>query len=307
MVSGSPASLEEGIAELVRAAAAAPLPVVQLDVDRGSGAPVVTGRVLTFGQARQVRRLAEAHSASLDLSVVADPAEGLEEGWLEIAADGVLELWRDPAEMGQDHARQTEYLPSDGPLRLLGQVGAARLVQGPDLSSGWVGDGGLVATDATAARLDWAGRSRSREGVAVPAALGSPADTGGDSPLEAVLAAARAHLDVPYRWGGTTPLGFDCSGLVQRVFSDATGVLLPKHTGDQRHTGVRVTAAEAAAGDLLFATPRSQRVGHVLLVTSRDTVLHACRTEHMVIEESLAANAERYQHQGYRRPVQLAP
>jgi hypothetical protein len=40
-----------------------------------------------------------------------------------------------------------------------------------------------------------------------------------------------------------------------------------------------------------------------LLVTGPGMVLHACRSELAVIEESLAANAERYQHQGYRRPV----
>ena len=305
MVSGSPARLEEGIADLVRTWATPPLPVVQLDVDRSSAGLVVKGQVLTFGQARQVRRMAEAHGAAVDVAVLADPDQGLEEGWLEITTDGVLEVWREPAGMGRDHARQTEYLPSDGPPRRIARAGGARLVQGPDLSVGWVGDGGLAATDGEAARLDWAGRRRSQEDAVVPPGLASTSDTGGDSVLDAVLAAARAQLGAPYRWGGTTPRGFDCSGLVQRVFADATGVLLPKHTGDQRHAGVRVTAASADTGDLLFATPRSQRIGHVMLLTSPETVLHACRTENKVIEEPLEANATRYQHQGYRRPVQL--
>jgi murein DD-endopeptidase len=123
--------------------------------------------------------------------------------------------------------------------------------------------------------------------------------------LDALLAGARARLGAPYRWGGTTPAGYDCSGLVQRVFSDATQVLLPKHTADQRRVGLRVAADERAAGDLVFATPLGQRVGHVMLLTSPDTVLHACRTEHRVVEESLADNALRYRHQGCRRPVLL--
>jgi cell wall-associated NlpC family hydrolase len=313
MVSGSPASLEEEIADLARASANAPLAVVELGVDHGAGEPIVKGKVLTFGQARQVRRIAEAHGAAVDVAVIADPQLGLEEGWVEIAGPGVLEVWRDPAEMGHDHARQTEYLPSDGPLRLLGRTAAAQLVQGPDLSVGWVGEAGLAATDADAARRDWAERPRSQEEVAVPPSLAFASrtsgdhSTSGDMVVDAVLSAGRAQLGVPYRWGGTTPRGFDCSGLVQRILAGATGVLLPKHTGDQRHAGVRVTAAEADAGDLLFATPRSQRVGHVMLLTSPSTVLHACRTEQRVIEESLEANALRYQHQGYRRAVQLHP
>ena len=83
-------------------------------------------------------------------------------------------------------------------------------------------------------------------------------------------------------------------------------MLLPKHTGDQRHVGARLTAGEPRAGDLLFATPIGEKVGHVMMLTSPATVLHACRTEESVIEESLDDNAKRYQHQGYRRPVQLS-
>jgi hypothetical protein len=308
MVSESPAQLDEQISEMTRAWAEAPLPVVQLEVERGSSGLVVKGTVLTFGQVRQVRRAAEAHGAAVDVAVVADPDLGLEQAWLEIDGPGALEIWRDPVDIGLDHARQTEYLPADGPLRLLGQTGTARLVQGPDLTLGWIKEAGVTEVDAEAARRKWNGYLRSKEGRSVP-----PDPTlqtfGGNSieTLEALVDAARAQLGAPYRWGGTTPAGFDCSGLIQRVFSTAAGVILPKHTGDQRHAGVRVPAGKAHAGDLLFATPRTQRVGHVMLVTAPDTVLHACRTELRVIEESLEANALRYQHQGYRRPVQLLP
>jgi cell wall-associated NlpC family hydrolase len=304
LLTGSPAGLEEGIAEVVRASASAPLPLVQLAIDRSSAGPIVTGTVLTFSQARQVRRLAEAHGAAIDVAVLADPAQGLEAEWLEITTDGALEVWRDPADMGQDHSRQTEYLPSDGPLRVLGQTDAARLVQGPDLTVGWIGEGGTTEVGPEAARRHWDDHRRSAEGRAV---LPDPTSiTFGGSGTE-LLAAARAKLGVPYRWGGTTDGGFDCSGLIQRVFRTATGVVLPKHTGDQRRAGPRVTSGDAHPGDLLFATPKTQRVGHVMLVTAPGTVLHACRTEHRVIEEPLEANALRYQHQGYRRPVQLSP
>jgi hypothetical protein len=53
----------------------------------------------------------------------------------------------------------------------------------------------------------------------------------------------------------------------------------------------------------LFATPKGQRVGHVLLLTAPGVVLHACRSKQRVIEETLQENARRYQHHGYRRPV----
>jgi cell wall-associated NlpC family hydrolase len=312
MTSETGARLEEGIAEIVRAASSQPLPGVQLSVVQRDDRVAVTGTVVTAGQAQAVSRLADAHGADVEVAVLADPAQGLEQGWLAITGEGlsggVLEVWREPALMGRDHARQTEYLAADGPLRLLGRSGAAQLVQGPDLTLGWIGEAGVAETGSDAARLRWDGVRRSEQGSAV---LPDPSmltfGGGAMDALAAVIGASRAHLGVPYRWGGTTAAGFDCSGFLQRVFASETGVLLPKHTGDQRRAGIRVSASSARAGDLLFAAPKSRRVGHVMLVTSPDTVIHACQTESRVIEEPLQVNAERYQHQGYRRPVLLLP
>ena len=159
----------------------------------------------------------------------------------------------------------------------------------------------------TPAGRTWMAFRRAVEGEAVLPSVSTaePAAGPAGDPVDQLLRALRTELGVSYRWGGTTHQGYDCSGLVQRVFADATGVLLPKHTGDQRHVGVRVAAAEAQPGDLLFATPRQQRVGHVMVLSSPETVIHACRTEMKVIEEPLGANAERYQDQGFRRPVRL--
>jgi hypothetical protein len=307
MVPGAAAGLEQQVAALVRGSASAPLPLVQLEVQDGPDGPLVSGRVLTFGQAREVRRLAAEHGAATDIEVLADPDGQLEEGWLEIGGDGPIEVWREPGRIGQDQARQTEYLPGDGQLRRLGSRPDGVLVQGPDLTIGWVAPETLVASDAAAGRRSWNAYLRAVEAEAVlPAA--TSADSGqapGGNPIDQLLGGLRAELGVPYRWGGTTHRGFDCSGLVQRAFSAATGVLLPKHTGDQRHVGARVAAADAKAGDLLFATPRQQRVGHVMVLASPEVVIHACRTEMKVIEEPISANAVRYQHQGYRRPVRL--
>jgi cell wall-associated NlpC family hydrolase len=311
MVSEAGTSLEADVAALVLASLSLPFPAVRLEVGADDRGPVVSGRVLTQGQARAVRRMAAIHGALVEIEVIADPDHRLEAGWLDIAGEAPIEVWREPAMIGRDHARQTEYLPGDGPLRQLGSREAVCLVQGPDLTLGWVGTEELAPADADTGRRRWAEVRRAQEGEPVlpdPGRLSPPG--GGAELLAGLLAAARSYLGVPYRWGGTTGRGFDCSGLVQRVFADATGVLLPKHTGDQRHVGVRVGRGNADAaqpGDLLFATPRGRHVGHVMLMSSADTVLHACRTEMRVIEEPLAANAERYQHQGFRRPVLLGP
>lgn len=59
------------------------------------------------------------------------------------------------------------------------------------------------------------------------------------------------EVGVPYVWGGTTPTGFDCSGLVRYAYS-RVGVYLPRTTWDQMNVGRRVTLSAARVGDILF-------------------------------------------------------
>lgn len=293
-------ALGREVAEYVDSQSGVPLPLVEAEVAEGD--KVVRGRVLTVAQARALGQIAERHGATTDLEVLGDPASRLEQAWLMLNGTA-LEVWRDPQSIGDDQARQTEYLAGDGHLRLLGRLPGALLVQGPDLTIGWIEDTAVGGTDPESSRHDWERRVRAQPDTAVlpdPAVQHLHADL-----RERLRATGREALGSPYRWGGTSALGYDCSGLVQRLFSLVTGVLLPKHTGDQRHVGERVVDGDARVGDLLFATPIGQKVGHVMLLTSAASVLHACRTEGKVIEEPIEENARRYQHQGFRRPVQI--
>ena len=289
-------ALAEAVRDFTRSQSRHGVHAVALEVAARDGRPLVTGTVLTPRQAREVRDLARRHGVTAELVVAADPRSGMEEGWVQPALP-VVDVWREPSRSGQEMGRQTQYLQSDGPLRSFGEDGGFLLLQGPDLAMGWALAESVTAVQPDPGDHPWAHVVRSQENIARNPAV--PADP------PALLARARQELDVPYVWGGTTHAGFDCSGLLQRVFLESTGILLPRHTGDQRHTGARVVGGAVRAGDLLFASPRAQKVGHVLLMTSASTVLHACRTERRVIEESLADNAVRYQHQGWRRPAWL--
>jgi hypothetical protein len=75
-----------------------------------------------------------------------------------------------------------------------------------------------------------------------------------------VIAEAKKYLGVKYVWGGESPNGFDCSGLVQYVYKKF-GVNLPRVSQDQAHAGRPVSAAEAKPGDLVFYHNPASHVG----------------------------------------------
>jgi cell wall-associated NlpC family hydrolase len=66
-----------------------------------------------------------------------------------------------------------------------------------------------------------------------------------------VVAIALRYLGIPYRYGGTTPRGFDCSGFTQYVFRQV-GVSLPRTADQQLRAASRISRSQARAGDLVF-------------------------------------------------------
>jgi cell wall-associated NlpC family hydrolase len=92
-------------------------------------------------------------------------------------------------------------------------------------------------------------------------------------PTEA-LGWARRLLGAPYRWGGCTVAGIDCSALVQLAFR-LCGVWLPRDADQQWAAGAEaVPRAALAAGDLLFFA-RDGAIVHVALALDRERIIHA--------------------------------
>lgn len=84
-----------------------------------------------------------------------------------------------------------------------------------------------------------------------PTASTSTAITTASASASAITSYALTFLGVPYVWGGTTPSGFDCSGLVQYVYSHF-GINLGRTTYTQQYAGTKISVASAQAGDLYF-------------------------------------------------------
>ncbi len=93
-------------------------------------------------------------------------------------------------------------------------------------------------------------------------------------------------LGKPYRYGGTTPRGFDCSGLVQYSYGRA-GLKVPRDTDGQRKLSRPVATHALAQGDLLFFNQDGRRSAHVAVYLGDDRFVHAPSSGKQVRKDSL--------------------
>lgn len=114
-----------------------------------------------------------------------------------------------------------------------------------------------------------------RQGFVMSRALRGARRTG---PIrERLSSTGLRFLGIPYIWGGTTPKGFDCSGLIQRIFR-LEGRALPRDADMQSRFGVRIDGGrpdDVATGDLLFFGREEDHITHVAMALSDGLFLHA--------------------------------
>ena len=89
-----------------------------------------------------------------------------------------------------------------------------------------------------------------------------------------IVATAKTFMGVPYVFGGTTPKGFDCSGLVQYVFK-LNGVTIPRLADEQYNLGKSATRSQLKAGDLVFFDTGGGGVTHCGIYVGGGNFLHA--------------------------------
>ena len=90
---------------------------------------------------------------------------------------------------------------------------------------------------------------------------------------------ALSQMGAPYRYGGATPdYGFDCSGLVQYVYSRGAGLLLPRNTQGMSEVGAPVSRGELEPGDLVFFDTLRKPYSHVGIYVGDQRFIHAPAT-----------------------------
>lgn len=86
------------------------------------------------------------------------------------------------------------------------------------------------------------------------------------STIDGILSEANTYIGTPYRFGGMTRSGIDCSAFVLSVYGSATGINLPRISSVQAQEGERVEREQLEKGDLLFFQTRGSRISHVGIV-----------------------------------------
>lgn len=107
-------------------------------------------------------------------------------------------------------------------------------------------------------------------------------------------------LGVPYRWGGTTRYGFDCSGFVQRLFREQ-GIYLPRVSRQQYRIGKYVRRNNLKYGDLLFFSKYGDGyITHVGVYIGNGRFAHSCGSKGVTIS-SLNKHYYRVRYKGAKR------
>lgn len=117
-----------------------------------------------------------------------------------------------------------------------------------------------------------------------------PAGDGGSEAASRAADIARKMVGSPYRFGGSTPAGFDCSGLVLYSYSRA-GVRLPHGTDHLFRYSRKIPRGDIQRGDLLFFDQLGKKASHVAIYLGNDEFVHAPSTGKTVY---IAKLSERY-------------
>ncbi len=111
--------------------------------------------------------------------------------------------------------------------------------------------------------------------VAVPAPQPAEVSRSGDGLTGTrIIESAAQYLGTPYRYGGSGPGGFDCSGFSSYIFGQA-GISLPRTAAGQYEVGVEVAQSDLQAGDLVLFHCYGGGIDHVGIYCENGKFIHS--------------------------------
>jgi len=144
-----------------------------------------------------------------------------------------------------------------------------------------------LPTEAELTELAKAVKAADTVAPAIAAAPDAPEARKADESIkDRLLRVAQRMLAVPYRFGGTTLWGLDCSGFVQKTFA-FLNLDLPRSAREQFREGAKVAKADLSPGDLVFFRTYAEYPSHVGIYLGDNRFVHASSRERKVTVESL--------------------
>lgn len=190
-----------------------------------------------------------------------------------------LQAVSERAEQIQDSQPSSGRGGSDGDNAVSHAVSNATASQGESHSSG----SSASPSNSNAGASGGSGSSSGSSSSGSSAEQGSTSTSGAHG---SVVGIAERYLGVPYVWGGDTPSGFDCSGLVQYCYRQI-GIDVGRTTWDQMGCGTRIAVSALQPGDLVFFRGGE----HVGIYVGDGTYIHAPHTGAVVSYGSLSSRS----------------
>lgn len=101
------------------------------------------------------------------------------------------------------------------------------------------------------------------------------ATTSSSSARTKLVAESKKYLGTPYRYGGTTTAGFDCSGYTGHVYKKAINKSIPRDSRSQYSSSKKLSKSAIQAGDLVFFSHNGGTIQHVGMAISKTQMINS--------------------------------
>ncbi len=98
-----------------------------------------------------------------------------------------------------------------------------------------------------------------------------------------LVAEASKHIGEPYRYGGLSRKGWDCSGFVRTMYKRSLDIILPRSADDMYRASLPIPPSACRQGDLVFFNIRHQKASHVGIYMGNNRFIHVSRSDGVVV------------------------